>query len=58
MHFERQDAFQNVWKYIFFPEKKVCLPYIKFSDWLSETHLFFLFGLMDIKVFTNETCPT
>ena len=29
-------------KIIFFPEKKnVCLPYLKFSDMLLETHLFF-----------------
>ena len=26
-------------------DKYVCLPYLKFSDQLSETHLFFLFGL-------------
>ena len=35
---------------LFFPEKKikkyVCLPYLKFSDLLPETHLFFLFGLI------------
>ena len=34
-------------KIIFFPEKTqkhVCLPYLKFSDPLPETHLF-LFGL-------------
>ena len=38
---------------IIFPEKikkkYVCLPYLKFSDLLPETHLYFLFGLM-VKV--------
>ena len=35
-------------KIIFFPEKKYVgrLPYLKFSDLLSEIHLFFLFGLI------------
>ena len=37
----------------FFSEKKenkknMCLPYLKFSDTLPETHLFFLIGLSDI----------
>ena len=42
MHFERQNAFQNAFKKIFFRGKKyVCLPYLKFSDLLPETHLFF-----------------
>ena len=26
-------------------KKNVCLPYLKFSDLLPETHLLFLFGL-------------
>ena len=44
MHFERQNAFQNA--YYCFSEKKLvkkykCLPYLKFSDLLPETHLFF-----------------
>ena len=30
----------------FFSEKNMCLPYLKFSDPLPETHLFFLFGLI------------
>ena len=41
---------------LFFSRKKivnlnkyVCLPYLKFSDRLPETHLFFLFGLNSIK---------
>ena len=35
-------------KYIIFQKKKkyVCLLYLKFSDLLHETHLFFLFGPM------------
>ena len=34
-------------KIIFFQKKKyVFLPYLKFSDLLPETHLFFLFGLI------------
>ena len=46
MHFEWQNAFQNAYNYIF-PEKKlkkkyVRLPYLKFSDPLPETHLFFI----------------
>ena len=48
MHFERQMPFK-MHKIIFFPEKKikkcVCLPYLKFSDLLPETHIYFLFGL-------------
>ena len=40
-------------KIIFFSRKKnekkyVCLPYLKFSDPLPKTYLFFLFGLMQI----------
>ena len=27
---------------LFFPEKKVCLFYLKFADQLPETHLFFI----------------
>ena len=40
---------------IFFQKKKiirikyVCLPYLKFSDTLPETHLFFYFGLMVVS---------
>ena len=46
MHFERGNAFQNAQNYIFFRQKKnikryVCLPYLKFSDSLPETLLFF-----------------
>ena len=39
-------------KIIFFLKKKIikkkylCLPYLKFSDPLPDTHLFFLFSLM------------
>ena len=45
-HFERRNAFQNANNYIFSQEKNnlkiyVCLPYLKLSDPLSETHLFF-----------------
>ena len=45
MHFERQMPFK-MHKVIFIPEKQtikkyVCLPYLKFSDLLPETHLFF-----------------
>ena len=43
MHLERQNAFQNAQNFIFFPEiTYVCLPYLKNSDLLPETH--FLFG--------------
>ena len=46
MHFERRNVVFKMHKIIFFPEKKnkkkyVCLPYIKFSYQLQETHLFF-----------------
>ena len=34
MHFERRNAFPE-------KKKKLCLPYLKISDPLSETHLFF-----------------
>ena len=40
-------CFTKCIKLYLFPEKKkkyVCLPYLKFSDQLPETHLFFLFG--------------
>ena len=43
MHFERQNAFQNAQNscffQIFFFKKCVCLPYLKFSDPLSEKNL-------------------
>ena len=43
MHFERQNAFQNSKNYFYFSEKKyVCLPYLKISDLLPETHIFFI----------------
>ena len=43
MHFERRNAFQNAYDYIF-PEKKiekkyVCLPYLTFSE---HTYFFFI----------------
>ena len=44
MHFERLNAFQNAWKCIFSRKKwkkYVCLPFLKISDPLPETHLFF-----------------
>ena len=46
MQFERQ-----IKNYIFFPKKKkryVCLPYLKFSDLLPETDLFFHLALFEI----------
>ena len=47
-------------KIIFFPGikilEKICvLPYLKFSDPLPETHLFFLFGLRSRKIQKNPT---
>ena len=43
IHFEGISPFK-VHKIIFFPEIKiyVCLPYLKISDQLPETHLFFI----------------
>ena len=43
----------KMYKVIFFPEKNnekryVCLPYLKFSDPLPETHLFFSVGLSTV----------
>ena len=35
----------KMYKIIFFPEKNVCLPYLKFSDLLIETHLYFYLAL-------------
>ena len=51
MHFERQNAFQNAENYIFCQKKNdqkryVCLPYLKFSDPLPETHLFLYLALL------------
>ena len=51
MHFERRNAFQNALNYIFYQEKiiikknYVCLPYLKLSDLLPETYLFFYLAL-------------
>ena len=47
MHFERRNASQNAYNYTFLQKKKiekkyVCLPDLKFSDPLPETHLFFI----------------
>ena len=54
MHFEREMPFK-MHKILFLPEKKItkkfeCLPYLKFSNLLSETHLF----LWHFK--TEENC--
>ena len=47
MHFARHFCLSKCIKLLFFPEKKnVCLPYLKFSDPLPETHLFFYLGLV------------
>ena len=52
MHFERQDAFQIAWNYIFSRKKNNLKKYVwavlpKISDPLPETHLiFFLFWPM------------
>ena len=59
MHFERQDVFQNAKKLSFFFRKKnnlkkyVCLPYLKLSDPLPETHLLFLFGLTHVQTYNK-----
>ena len=57
MHFERQIS--KCIKLYFFPEKKVikknvCLPYLKMSDPLPETRIFFLFGLIEISMYPRR----
>ena len=49
MHFERRNAFENATNYIFFQKKNMCLPYLKFSDPLPETHLFLYLALYALK---------
>ena len=39
-------------------EKYVCLLYLKFSDLLTETHLFFLFGLIIVVIFCIQNGST
>ena len=61
MHFERHFAFQNALNYIFSGKKKwlkknVCLPYLKFSDLLPETHMLFLFGLIQFQFTFWDNC--
>ena len=48
MHFERHFTFQNGSNYLFFPEEKENIKkkkYLKFSDPLPKTHLFFYLAL-------------
>ena len=37
-------------------KKYVCLPYLKFSDLLPETHIFFLFGLRHLVHTVSFSC--
>ena len=52
MHFERQNAFQNAFFSI--PEKM--LPYLKFSDRLPETNLFFYLALPHFFLHLYRIC--
>ena len=55
MHFERRNALKLYFilqnkKYL---KKNVCLPYLKCSDLLPETHLFFYLALPELSLLFN-----